>query len=141
MSGLPTQLRLEVATPLGRALDIVSDSVQVPGSAGELGVLPGHLPMLAATKPGILKYREGGQMKYAALGAGYAEADASNVRLIAEYFVAQGDIKLDQAKQDLATAQQTLKEFTGEVGDAEHVDAMRSLEWAQARVDLAGGRN
>ena len=135
------QLHLEVSTPLGRALEVQSDSVQIPGVAGEFGVLAGHLPILAATKPGILKYRENGQMKFAAVGAGFAEADASTVRLISEFFTFPKDLDLQDAKKDLAAAEARMKEFKGKLGDPAHSEIQRNIDWALARIELASGKN
>ena len=134
---LPEQLKLEVATPVGRSLDIESTSVQIPGNAGEFGILPGHLPILASVKPGILKYAEGGQTKFAAIGAGFAEADEAKIRLIVEFFVTSDKVDAGRAKTDLENAEKRLKEFKGELGDPEHVEANRDLDWARARLELA----
>lgn len=135
------QLSLEVSTPLGRALEVHSDSVQLPGVAGEFGVLPGHLPILAATKPGVMKYREAGQMKYAAVGAGFAEADATSVRLISEFFVREKDVSLEDAQRDLSAADARMKEFKGELGDPVFIEIQRDLDWAQARIELASTKH
>ena len=139
MSDLPTSLTLEVATPLGMALSVQTDSVQMPSVAGEVGVLPGHVPLLAALKPGILTYREGGQMQRAAVGGGYAEATADRVRLITEYFMRKEQIDVAAAQRDLQTAETRLKETKGTIDDVEHQELQREYEWAQARLLLAGG--
>ncbi|MDD9941511.1 MAG: ATP synthase F1 subunit epsilon [Myxococcales bacterium] len=130
-------ISLEVATPLGRALSTDSESVQVPGVAGEFGVLAMHLPILAAVKPGILKYRQNGTEERAAIGGGFAEADATHVRLITEFYATQSDVDLDDAKRDLEAAQERLRTFKGEFGDPEHREAQRDLDWALARIELA----
>ena len=131
-------VKLEVATPVGRALDTETESVQVPGAAGEFGVLAGHLPILAALKPGILKYRQDGTEQKAAVGGGFAEADAAGVRLITEFYATKDQVNVEQARQDLETAQERLKTFKGEFGDPEHREAQRDLDWALARLELAG---
>src|SRR6187402_1422907 len=110
MADLPTTLTLEVATPLGLPLTVETDSVQVPSVAGEFGVLPGHLPLLAALKPGILTYKQDSQMLRAAVGGGYVEATGTHVRLITEFFVKQGEVDLEAAQRDLQTASQRLRE-------------------------------
>lgn len=130
-------VKLEVATPLGKALDVESESVQVPGAAGEFGVLPGHLPILAAVKPGVLQYRDGGQLRRAAIGGGFAEADSVHVRVITEFFATADAVKLADAQKDLEAANTRLKEHKGEFGDPAYREAQRDLEWAQARIDLA----
>jgi len=46
------QILLEIVTPRGRALSVSVDEVTAPSVHGEFGVLPGHLPLLAACAPG-----------------------------------------------------------------------------------------
>jgi F-type H+-transporting ATPase subunit epsilon len=138
MADLPTTLTLEVATPLGLPLTVETDSVQVPSVAGEFGVLPGHLPLLAALKPGILTWKQGGQPQRAAVGGGFVEATATRVLLITEFFVKQGEVDLEAAQRDLQTAQQRLKDTKATVEDVEYQEAQRNYDWAQARITLAG---
>jgi F-type H+-transporting ATPase subunit epsilon len=104
--------------------------------AGEFGVLPGHLPLLAALKPGVLKYRKQGQAAAVAVGAGYVEADASRVRLISEFFARPEDVDIEQARKDLAKAEERLKAFRGMFGYSEHGEAQKELDWARARIEL-----
>jgi len=137
MANLPTSLKLEVATPLGIALSIETDSVQVPGAEGEVGVLPGHVPLLAALKPGILTYKEEGQFLRAAIGGGYAEATADHVRVLSEFFLKPEQIDVAAAQRDLKAAETHLKETKAPITEIEYKDAVRALEWAQARLLLA----
>ena len=132
-------LTLEVTTPLGMALSVTSDSIQVPSVAGEFGVLRGHLPLLAAVKPGILKYRLEGVVLRAAVGAGFVEADSEKVRLRAEFFVASDDVNAEDARSDREAAEARLKSHGGAVEETEHKEAQRDLDWALARLELAGG--
>lgn len=138
MADLPTALTLEVATPLGLALSVQTDSVQAPSVVGEFGVLPGHVPLLAALKPGILTYRKDGQLLRAAVGAGYAEATPDHVRLITEFFVRKDQIDVEQARTDLRHAEARLKETKATIEDIEYQEAQREYDWAQARIQLAG---
>jgi F-type H+-transporting ATPase subunit epsilon len=133
---LAVALGLQIATPLGMQLDTEVESVQVPGVAGELGVLPNHVPLLAALKPGVLKYRKQGQFSSVAVGAGYVEAGADSVRLISEFCLRPEDVDIEQAKKDLEKAEQRLKSFQGMFGDTEHGEAQRELDWALARIAL-----
>ena len=139
MADLPTTLTLEVATPLGMALSVQTDSVQMPSVVGEVGVLPGHVPLLAALRPGILTYREGGQMQRAAVGGGYAEATPDSVRLITEYFMRKDQIDVAAAQRDLQASEGRLRDSKGTIDDVEHQELQREYDWAQARLLLAGG--
>jgi F-type H+-transporting ATPase subunit epsilon len=136
MADLPTALTLEVATPLGMALQVETDSVQAPSVAGELGVLPGHVPLLAALRPGILSYRQGGQLLKAAVGGGFVEAGASHVRVITEFFQRPDQVDVDSARKDLAAAEARLRETKATVDDVEYKEAERAQQWAQARLLL-----
>ena len=111
MADLPSTLKLEVATPVGMALSLETDSVQAPSVAGELGVLPGHVPLLAALRPGILQYREGGHMQRAAVGGGFVEAEPDRVRVITEFFVPEGEVDMEGARKDLEAAEAHLREL------------------------------
>lgn len=139
MSALPTALELEVATPLGLQVSASTDSVQVPSQAGELGILPGHLPVLAALKPGILTYNQNGQKVRAAIGGGFAEGGPSHVRVITEFFQKSEDVSLEKAQADLAAAEARLKGLKGTIDDLEHLEAKRDFDWASARIELAKG--
>ena len=68
---LPTKLVLEVVTPDRLVLREDVDEVVVPGSEGELGVLPGHTPLLATLKVGEMWYRTGSERHYLAVAIDY----------------------------------------------------------------------
>ena len=56
-------LKLEVLTPQKKALEPEVDSVTLPGSEGELGLLPDHIPLLTTLDTGIVSYTNGSQNK------------------------------------------------------------------------------
>jgi F-type H+-transporting ATPase subunit epsilon len=130
-----TALALTVATPAGMQLDLSVESVQLPGVNGEFGVLPNHVELLAALRPGVVRYRQNGQTLIAAIGAGYSEADASHVRVITEFFARPQDVSVDKAKADQAKAEARLKGLV--LGDQEQVEAQNDLDWALARIEIA----
>ena len=135
-----TTLTLNLATPLGMQLALEVETVQLPLTTGEIGVLPGHVPLLGAVKPGVLRYRSHGQNAIAAIGGGFVEATAANVRVIAEFFARPEDIDVAAAQRDLETATQRLKDLNAPLGEREHVEAQRDLDWALARLEVAGGQ-
>lgn len=141
MADLPTTVTLEVATPAGMALSVQTDSVQLPSAVGELGALGGHVPLLAAMKPGILTYRKDGQMVRAAVGGGFAEVIADRVRLIAEFYVTREAVDLAAAQRDLEAADGKLKASKAKTDELEYQEIERDLQWAQARIQLAGGES
>lgn len=133
-----TSLALNVASPLGMQIEQDVESVQLPAVTGEIGVLPGHVPLLAALKPGVLRYKVGGRTLIAAIGRGYVEADASRVRVITEFFARPEEIEVDKARAELAEAQAQAKASTAALGEPEQVATQQRIDWAQARIEVAG---
>jgi F-type H+-transporting ATPase subunit epsilon len=128
-------LHLEVATPTGLKLALETESVQAPSVHGEFGVLPGHLPLLAALRCGLLKYVEGGKAKVAAVGPGFVEAGPDKVLLITDMFAAPESIDVDAARKDLAQAEGKLREFGERFEGPDYLELQRNIDWAQARID------
>jgi F-type H+-transporting ATPase subunit epsilon len=131
----PTALALQVATPTGIKLDLAVESIQLPGVAGEFGILPGHIELLAALRPGVVRYRKDGQTRIAAIGSGFAEADASHVRVITEFFVPPEEIALEEARSDKTDAEQRLKTLV--LGEPDQLEAQSDLDWALARIEVS----
>lgn len=128
-------LKLEVATPDGLALTTNAEIVTAPSVEGEFGVLPDHLPLLAATKAGLLKFRADGQEQVAAVGPGFVEAGPVNFLMLTEIFLRPANIDRAQAEKDLATAEQGLAKLEGPHEGGTHEELKRALEWARARLD------
>lgn len=132
-------LHLDVATPDGLALQTEAESVAAPSIAGEFGVLPGHLPLLAATKAGLLKYRVSGKDEVAAVGPGFVEALPDKVLLLTDSFLKPAAIDRAKAEADLAEAEKALAEFKGSIDSADGEELSRAADWARARVDASKG--
>jgi F-type H+-transporting ATPase subunit epsilon len=126
---------LTVATPAGMQLDLQVETVQLPGVEGEFGVLPGHVQLLAALRPGVMRYRHNGQTLIAAIGPGYSEVDAGHVRVITEFYAKPADVSVDNAKADQAKAEASLKNLV--LGEADQIEAQNALDWALARIEIA----
>jgi F-type H+-transporting ATPase subunit epsilon len=130
-------LTLEVATPDGLALEAQAEIVTAPSVAGEFGVLPDHLPMLAATRAGLLKFTVDGKDQVAAVGPGFVEAGPSRVLLLTDTFILPADVDKAAVEQDLAHAEQALKELGEAMDSHEAVELTRRVEWARAQLDAA----
>ncbi|MFL2772183.1 MAG: ATP synthase F1 subunit epsilon [bacterium] len=68
-------LKLEVVTPQKKALETDVDSVTLPGSEGELGILPDHIPLLTTLDTGIVSYTNGSQKQILVVHWGYAQVE------------------------------------------------------------------
>ena len=108
---LPTSLTLEIVTPDRALVTEQVDEVQVPGSEGYFGVLPGHAPLLASLQVGELWYRKGQEKHYLALAFGFGEIQPDRVTILAqtaehahEINVARAESSMKRAEQRLASA-------------------------------------
>ncbi len=133
-------LSLEVVTRTGVALRADAEEVQAPSVAGEFGVLPGHLPLLAALKSGVLTYRaKGAEAKRAVIGPGFAEVGPDKVLVLCEHWVAEENIDPDAVKAALETDSDALDKLveSGVTEGARHKDLSARVEWLSAQVELS----
>ena len=130
-------LKLEVATPDGLALKADVEIVTAPSVEGEFGVLPGHLPLLAATRAGLLKYRQDNQEQVAAIGPGFVEALPDKVLVLTDAFLKPASIDRAQAERTLAEAEKKLADSKEALDDPDHIELVRAVEWARAKVEAS----
>lgn len=97
---LPSKLLLEIVTPDRAFVREEVDELQLPGSEGYFGVLPGHAPLLATLKVGELWYRIGGEKHSLALAGGFVEVLPDRVTVLAQ--VAERAEEIDVARAEAA---------------------------------------
>src|ERR1700758_2284638 len=100
----PEALLLEVVTP---EREVVRDSVaeiQLPGSKGELGILPGHTPLLTELGIGALSYKKGGETRYLSIVGGLAEVLSDRVTVLADFAERAEEINLEAANAAVGVA-------------------------------------
>ncbi|MCC7541277.1 MAG: ATP synthase F1 subunit epsilon [Deltaproteobacteria bacterium] len=131
------RIRLEVVTPLGLVLRADVVETEAPSVLGEFGVLPGHLPLLAALGSGVLRYRTDSGTRAAAVGPGFVEAGPDKMLLLTESFEKGDEVDVEQARKDLTDAEARLAGF-GELHEGgAYEEILRSLAWARARVEAS----
>ena len=134
------KIALEIVTPKGRALSASVDEVTAPSVQGEFGVLPGHLPLLAALRAGIVAYRDGGETRRCAVGQGFAEVGPDRVVVLTAEYTERDAIDPVLVRRDLAELQQQLQKLEGvpiAAADARAVDAATADARAQREVLIA----
>jgi F-type H+-transporting ATPase subunit epsilon len=105
---LPTTLTLEIVTPDRALARETVDEVVVPGSEGELGVLPGHTPLLATLRVGELWYRQGQERHYLAIAFGFVEVLPDRVTVLAQIAERAEDIDVVRAERAKQRAEERL---------------------------------
>jgi F-type H+-transporting ATPase subunit epsilon len=136
----PKRLRVELVTPDGPVYVEDARMVVVPGKAGELGVLPRHISLIAQLKPGETRVRTlDDQWLSFATGAGYFKIQNDRASVLVESAVAVTSINADAARADLEDAQRRLAEADagGEDGP-DRARAVRDIADAENRLKVAG---
>ena len=105
---LPTKIQLEIVTPDRALAREEVDEVVVPGSEGELGILPGHTPLLATLKVGELWYRQGSEKHYLAVAFGFVEVLPDSVTILAQVAERPQDIDVERAERAKRRAEERL---------------------------------
>src|SRR3990170_6906452 len=95
---LPTHIDLQIVTPERRIVHEQVDEVQIPGSEGYFGVLPGHTPLLASLTVGELWYRKGQEKFYLSIAFGFAEVLPDRVTILARLAERPEDISIERAE-------------------------------------------
>ena len=113
--------------------------VVVPGSEGELGVLPRHAPIIARLKVGEVRAKfEGDEWRSWAISEGYFKMQFDKASVLVEDAVAAADIDVEQARADAEAAQARIAEAAAGDSDLDRVRAERDLLYAESRIRIAG---
>lgn len=126
--------KLNIVEPDGVFYEGEADMLEFNTTEGEIGVLPGHIPMTVIIKPGIMTiYEVGGEEKRAAIHAGFAEILQDKVTVLAE--IAEWPEEIDAARAEAAMerAQDRIQE---KAPGTDMVRAEAALLRAMARINL-----
>ena len=139
---LPTHLELQIVTPDRLLVREQVDEVEVPGSAGYFGVLPGHTPMLASLAVGELWYRKGQDKFFFSIAFGFAEVLPDRVTVLARLAEKAEDIDVARAEAAKARAQDRLSTASPKSDmdyERARVAMMKSLIRLQVSARTPGG--
>jgi F-type H+-transporting ATPase subunit epsilon len=125
---LPTTLTLELVTPDRAVVRQAVDEVQIPGSEGYLGVLPGHTPLLTTLKVGELWFRQGGETYYVSVAFGFAEVLPDRVTILAQIAERAEDVDVSRAEEAQRRAQERLSTSTVDIDfERARISLMKAL--------------
>jgi len=129
------QVKCIVVTPEATVTEMTVDSVVVPLYDGELGILPGHAPLIGRLGFGELRMQLGGQTERLYVDGGFVQVADDVVSLLTEDAKPIADLDEAEAKTLLAEAQ----EKTANTVELQAI-RQRSLDRARAQIRLAGRR-
>ena len=132
-------LLLEIVTPERLAYSDTVDAVVLPGSEGELGVLPHHAPLVTMLGVGELRIRKSGAEESFAIVGGFLQVRPDRVVVMAETADMASEIDLEKAQQARRDAEQALE--SGYTEGADLSAARAALQQALLRIRVAERRH
>jgi F-type H+-transporting ATPase subunit epsilon len=136
-----TTVEFELVSPQKLVVSEPVEMVVVPGAEGDIGVLPGHSPLIATVRPGVINIHEAGKVKERIfVGGGFAEVSPERCTVLAEEATAVGDIDRSAAETRLSDAKQAL-EGADEGATAEAERQIAIAEGLLAATDGASAGN
>ena len=137
---MANQLHLDIVTPERKLLSEAVDTVQVPGANGELGILPGHTPLISLLKTGVLSYTRGAGVEQLMVSGGFVEVSDDTVSVLAEIAERPEEVNADKARSDRELAEAEVAKLLTTGTEEEMAAANMRLDRAQTRLQLASGK-
>lgn len=137
-------MRLSITTPRGAVVEADIDEITAPGQLGEFGVLAGHVPLVAALKPGVLTYRAQDHTGTLAVGEGFLQVAPTMIGGKAtDRVLVLVDQALTAASVDRAAAEKELAHTEAEIAawkrelDGSYQALVVRRDWALAQITAA----
>lgn len=145
-------MHLSITTPRGGVVETEVEEVTAPGLIGEFGVLAGHVPLMAALRPGVLVYRTGERATTLAVAEGFLQVApvvaagdpqgkaVDRVLVLVGDAVGAGSIDVAGAQKKLADAEAEIASWKREQ-DGTYQALLARRDWALALINAAARQN
>ena len=128
------KLELEIVTPDRLVVRESVDEVQIPGKAGDIGVLPGHAPLITELTIGEIAYKHGGTTEHLSVAWGFAEVLPEKVTILAQTCELAKDIDVKRAQSAKERAEEALK---NPGPDLDYDATLHAIQRAEVRIKVA----
>tara|TARA_Y100000758_G_C15753964_1_gene313183 strand:+ start:29 stop:445 length:417 start_codon:yes stop_codon:yes gene_type:complete len=126
-------LKLEIVTPESKIYSEDVEMVTLPGSEGEAGIYPNHVPLMTQVQAGEIVVSRDGNEEIVAIGEGFAEVTGEHVAILTDNASNSGDIDEAAAEQAKAKAEQRLQEG-GDISEDEARALNQAVLYSQAQI-------
>ena len=134
---ISSHLQLQIVSADRLLVNEQVDEVEIPGSEGYLGILPGHTPLLALLKVGIMRYRTNGESHSLVISWGFVEVLPERVTVMAETARLPQEIDAAAAESDLAKYEKELADLSSH--DPQFAEVEARLEESVAMITVHRG--
>jgi F-type H+-transporting ATPase subunit epsilon len=131
-------IKVSVVTPDGPVYESDVEMVSTKASTGELGILPGHIPMVAPLQIGAVRLKNGSNYEFIAVSGGFLEVRPEQVTILAQSAEQSSEIDLERALKAKERAEQRLRERQQENVDFKRAEL--ALQRAVNRISVAERR-
>ena len=131
-------IRLEIVTPTGTPLRVDVAEVTAPSVAGEFGILPGHIPTMAALRTGIVTYVKDSRSHKVAVGPGFVEVTEQAALVLTELFKKEDDVDVVRVRSRLKTVDDELDRWTAELDDPKRRELIEEEQRLATQLELIG---
>ena len=107
-------IRCEIVSQDRLVFEGDADIVVVPGALGEMGILPGHAPMLSALEMGVIQVKKDQEQEVFTVTGGFIEVQPDIVTIMADAAEHIDEIDEERAQQAMERAQKLLDDYSEE---------------------------
>ncbi len=111
------------------------DQVDLPGSEGDMGILPGHAPLVTTLRPGIVTIFRGSQREPVVVIGGFAEVSPAGLTVLADRAVARENFDMALLAVEIKNAEEDVADCNDDAERdrlARHLDHLKALQTALA---------
>ena len=126
-------LKLEIVTPETTIYSEDVEMVTLPGSEGEAGIYPNHVPLMTKVQAGEIIVNRGGTEEVVAIGEGFAEITGDHIAILTDNAANSSDIDEAAAEEARAKAEQRLNEG-GDISEEEAKALTQAILYSQAQI-------
>ncbi|MCA1055116.1 F0F1 ATP synthase subunit epsilon [Rossellomorea aquimaris] len=127
-------LKVNIVTPDGPVYDSEVEMVSTKAQSGELGILPGHIPMVAPLQIGAVRLKKGGNTELVAVSGGFLEIRPEQVTILAQSAETAEAIDVQRAKEAKGRAESRMQ---AQQDDVDFRRAELALKRAMNRINVS----
>jgi len=134
-------LKLEIVTPTGVAFARDVSELSAPTISGEIGVLPGHVPMLSALRTGVITARpvgSGDDSVRFAIAHGVLEVSNDKAVVLTDKYSKKEDVDILRTRKRFKEVDEEIVAWSGEVDEPKRIELIEEEQWLAALLELIG---
>ena len=124
-------IQVDVVSAEAEVFSGMAEFVALPGESGELGILPGHTPLITRIKPGAVRIQNGNDEELVFVAGGILEVQPNKITILADTAIRGHDLDEARALEAKARAEENLK---GNASDVDYARAQAELSVAVAQL-------